>query len=348
MKLADVLSAPGRPVAYFPRLRALTGSVNATILLCQLIYWHGKQRDADGWIHKRVEPEPDDLDGELNPGNQSIQRETGLSYHEQARARRLLRERGFLRERQNRLEHRVHFQLDLQAVERAWTMVNDGQARESRSPIAKTATGDREYRVGQSRNPRLGIAETAIGDVVKRASIKGINREYTESTAESTTESPAPAPSEEPTSSFPEDQADEAIPTTPVEAMNHPDIRMFQEVCGRVPGARHYRTVIETMRYFRRVKREAVVTYLQPFWLAWSARRRASDGQPYDPGAMTWLTEWALNGTIPPEQRGEHAAHSRGHPAKPLSADDLAAAEQISALQRQRARRGREARLSAV
>ncbi|MGA2489265.1 MAG: hypothetical protein ABSF99_03630 [Anaerolineales bacterium] len=40
-------------------------------------------------------------------------------------------------------------------------------------------------------------------------------------------------------------------------------------------------------------------TYLTPYWLAWSGRKRL-DGRPYDPGNITWLSEWALNGSIPP------------------------------------------------
>ena len=43
---------------------------------------------------------------------------------------------------------------------------------------------------------------------------------------------------------------------------------------------------------------QVLTAYLAPFWLAWSGRKRL-DRRPYDPGNITWLTEWALNGTVP-------------------------------------------------
>jgi len=43
---------------------------------------------------------------------------------------------------------------------------------------------------------------------------------------------------------------------------------------------------------------QVLTAYLAPFWLAWSGRKRL-DGRPYDPGNITWLTEWALNRTVP-------------------------------------------------
>jgi hypothetical protein len=78
LRLTDFLADAGRPVAYYPRLRELTGSISATLLLCQLIYWHGKQRDPSGWIYKRTMPLQDDPRGNVDPSNQSLANETGL------------------------------------------------------------------------------------------------------------------------------------------------------------------------------------------------------------------------------------------------------------------------------
>lgn len=55
------------------------------------------------------------------------------------------------------------------------------------------------------------------------------------------------------------------------------------------------------MRFLRgreQMDDQVLTAYLAPFWLAWSGRKRL-DGRPYDPGNITWLTEWALNGTVP-------------------------------------------------
>jgi hypothetical protein len=55
----------------------------------------------------------------------------------------------------------------------------------------------------------------------------------------------------------------------------------------------------------------ALAAYLAPYWLAWSSRKRL-DGRPYDPGNLTWLAEWALNGSIPPPggSKGAGSAHN--------------------------------------
>lgn len=48
--LLDVLSR--RTIAYHPDLALALGSVPAAVILSQLLYWHGKQADPDGWIRK--------------------------------------------------------------------------------------------------------------------------------------------------------------------------------------------------------------------------------------------------------------------------------------------------------
>ena len=118
-------------------------------------------------------------------------------------------------------------------------------------------------------------------------------------------------------------------------------IKLFGEVCGRVPGMREYRAVIETMQHFHEHKGDEAVPYLKPFWLAWSRRKRRSDGRPYDPSSLTWLTEWALNGSIPAEIGGRHG-WSPGTGSKrraPLTKADLAAAAIINRRNRREARR---------
>jgi hypothetical protein len=88
------------------------------------------------------------------------------------------------------------------------------------------------------------------------------------------------------------------IPETPAQAKEHPDIRAFQAICGRIPGARDYELVISTIRLLRAQHGAKLTETLQPFWLAWSGRKSKS-GRPYDPASLVWLTEWAVNGTIP-------------------------------------------------
>jgi len=99
-----------------------------------------------------------------------------------------------------------------------------------------------------------------------------------------------------------EPKAPRALPSSPAEAMVHPDVRVYTAATGgRIPGLSQYKTVIDTVRFLRKREKlddQALVTYLKPYWLAWTSRKRTT-GQPYDPGNITWLVEWALNGFIP-------------------------------------------------
>ena len=100
MRVSDFVGAVealGRPVAYFPGLRKACGSVTATILACQLIYWSDKGAAGDGWVYKE---------------SADITEETGLSYEEQRTARRHLVEAGLLEERYDRLNHRMFYRLN--------------------------------------------------------------------------------------------------------------------------------------------------------------------------------------------------------------------------------------------
>jgi hypothetical protein len=106
MKLTDFLQDVGRPVAYYPKLRKITGSTNATILLCQFIYWRGKESDKkESWLYKT---------------SAEIEEETGLSYDEQKTARRNLVEAGLMEEHYARLDHQMKFRLILDTIDEKW------------------------------------------------------------------------------------------------------------------------------------------------------------------------------------------------------------------------------------
>ena len=105
MKLTDFLQDVGRPIAYYPGLRRITGGVTATILLCQFIYWRGKENDPDGWLYKTSE---------------DIEQETGLSYDEQKTARGKLKECGLIEEHYARLDHQMRFRVNIDAINEKW------------------------------------------------------------------------------------------------------------------------------------------------------------------------------------------------------------------------------------
>jgi len=111
MKLSDYLAGVGRPVSYFPKLRRITGSTNATIFFCQFFYWTGKEASGDGWIYKT---------------SADIEEETGLSYKEQTNAREKLRSAGLLLEKNARLEHQMYFKINLDALNSKWGNDQEG------------------------------------------------------------------------------------------------------------------------------------------------------------------------------------------------------------------------------
>lgn len=80
--LRDLLCC--RPMAYYPRLAELCGSVKAAVMLSQLLYWTGDDtvQQRDGWFYKS---QPD------------LTRETGLVKVEQQTARAELVERGIIK-----------------------------------------------------------------------------------------------------------------------------------------------------------------------------------------------------------------------------------------------------------
>jgi len=77
-----------------------------------MYYWQGKQEDPTGWIYKT---------------QADIEAETGLSRTEQETARRLLRQRGLVKERYSGLPRRLEFWLDEDELENRWTFLLEYQ-----------------------------------------------------------------------------------------------------------------------------------------------------------------------------------------------------------------------------
>ena len=102
------------------------------------------------------------------------------------------------------------------------------------------------------------------------------------------------------------------LPRTPAQAVEHPDIQVFQQICGRIPGDRDYALVIDTIRFLRGRYKERLIDQVTPYWLAWSGRKN-KDGKKYNPAILVWLTEWAVNEQIPDDGN---------EPRKPTKAPD--------------------------
>lgn len=126
MRLSDFLTDVGRPVAYYPGLRKITGSTNATIFLCQFVYWTGKESAGDGWIYKTSE---------------EIESETGLSYKEQTTAREKLVTAGLIEEKYARLEHQMYFRVNLDTLNDKWGNAKPETPELTNGKMAKSPLG---------------------------------------------------------------------------------------------------------------------------------------------------------------------------------------------------------------
>lgn len=151
----------GQPVAYHPMLSHFFASVNAAIFFCQLRYWGDRTENPLG-VYKTSE---------------EWTTETGLSYREQATARRILSEAGFVVETNKRLEHRIYFLVDWSAFNptfEAWLAANPP------TPIAQTPNNPK--RISPNDENAIG------GKRNRRSSIE------TETTTETTADIPSAAP----------------------------------------------------------------------------------------------------------------------------------------------------------
>lgn len=116
MRPSESLKVAGRPIAYYPKLAKLLGSVNAAILFGHFFYWHDKTENPLG-VYRTAE---------------EIEDETGLSVQEQRTARSKLKERGVLIETEKRIEHRIYYKLDLNAFDDL--MLQHSGSEESTAP----------------------------------------------------------------------------------------------------------------------------------------------------------------------------------------------------------------------
>lgn len=155
MKLTDFLQDIGRPIAYYPKLRKLTGSTNATILLCQFIYWRGKESDPNGWLYKTAE---------------DIEEETGLSYNEQKTARAALKDARLIDEHYARLDHQMRFKVNLDAVNEKWGTLQSDFPEHDKVTLG-SATSQRS--LNESENTTENTSKEVVSELPKTDETRG-------------------------------------------------------------------------------------------------------------------------------------------------------------------------------
>ncbi len=128
MKVSDFIEQAGRPIAYYPEFAKALKSVNATIFLCQLLYWKGKEKK-NGWIYK---------------SRREMEEETALSRREQDTARRILKTAGILKEKLAGVPATVHYKIN---TDRLNDIIEDHLEQKELSRLAESAKLDCTKRV---------------------------------------------------------------------------------------------------------------------------------------------------------------------------------------------------------
>ncbi len=90
-----------RNVRYIPVFADKFGGAVAGLMLSQLVYWHGKQDDPDGWIRKTLE---------------EFKEETGLTEREQERARALLKGAGVIEYKMMSMPAMPHYKINWEVL----------------------------------------------------------------------------------------------------------------------------------------------------------------------------------------------------------------------------------------
>jgi hypothetical protein len=100
MKWTDAYERSGWTIALPVKLIHAIGAKGA-ILVAQLFYWMGKEQAEDGWIYKTKE---------------ELEKETGLSRHEQNTCVEDLKKKKVLETRYDRLDHRLYYKICREAL----------------------------------------------------------------------------------------------------------------------------------------------------------------------------------------------------------------------------------------
>lgn len=156
MRWTEAYEHSGNTIAVPVKLIHAIGAKGA-ILIAQLFYWSGKQQSEEGWIYKT---------------QADLEKETGLSRHEQNTCVEDLKRKKILETRYERLDHRLYYRINRDTL--------DGiMEADLPSEIRKSDFGKSESR--SSGKPKTGDAQILKSDIGNRSETT------TENTAENTT-----------------------------------------------------------------------------------------------------------------------------------------------------------------
>lgn len=113
-----------QPIAFHRCLVSIAGSVNAALLLGQLIYWTPRAASKEGWIYKTAF----DLESEI-----------GLGRREQETARRALRSLGFVLEQKRGIPPKIFFLVNVGSLHLALEKAFGGEMPRQPAPTSNLA-----------------------------------------------------------------------------------------------------------------------------------------------------------------------------------------------------------------
>jgi hypothetical protein len=154
MKWSEAYEHSGWTIVVPVKLIHAIGAKGA-ILVAQLFYWSGRQQSEDGWIYKT---------------QVDLEKETGLSRHEQNNCVDDLKKKNVLETRYDRLDHRLYYRINRDALDAI-------MEADSPSEIRKTDFGKSEKR--SSPNPESGsreIRKTAFGNIGQENTTENTNK----------------------------------------------------------------------------------------------------------------------------------------------------------------------------
>lgn len=172
MSIIDLMA---RPIAFNRAFVDLGLGMCGAMMLSQALYWRRRTRDEDGWFYK---------------SQAEWQDETGMTRREQETARRRLAQAGLLEEKRKGVPARLHFRVNIDALEAALLSLS--------SSLAESANQERKANKNNSlaesasqvcTNGATSMAENAKQDCTKAPGKNGGKRQsITEITTETTAE----------------------------------------------------------------------------------------------------------------------------------------------------------------
>ncbi len=146
MKVDSVFPGAKSTVAYVPDVALMLDDVNQALMLCQLIYWLGKERKP-GWIAKSQE---------------EMQCETGLTRSRQETARKGLCKKGFIEvTKKGSCPPILSYHLYIEAIKAAW---DEFSTERENAALQERKKQEQDGKI----NPRKVATRSAINQRIER------------------------------------------------------------------------------------------------------------------------------------------------------------------------------------